>query len=71
VKGRNNILWERKFKLDVWYVKHWSLWLDMKILAMTLMKVMARRNVERRTCRDRPLRGKAAGSGVSISRADF
>lgn len=39
VNGRNAISWEDKFNYDVWYVDHWSLWLDMKILWMTLKKV--------------------------------
>jgi sugar transferase EpsL len=36
VKGRNSISWEKKFELDVWYVDHVSLWLDLRLLAMTL-----------------------------------
>lgn len=40
VNGRNAISWEQKFELDVWYVDHCSFWLDMKILWMTLMKVL-------------------------------
>jgi|SRR3990172_7257886 len=39
INGRNAIYWEEKFKLDVWYVDNQSLWLDLKILAMTLWKV--------------------------------
>ncbi len=42
VNGRNAITWEERFKLDVWYVDNQSLWLDLKILAMTLMKVLRR-----------------------------
>ncbi|WP_020676308.1 sugar transferase [Geopsychrobacter electrodiphilus] len=42
VNGRNAISWEEKFKLDVWYVDNQSLWLDMKILWMTLAKVFKR-----------------------------
>ena len=42
VNGRNAISWENKFKLDVWYVDNWSLWLDVKIVAMTVMKVLKR-----------------------------
>ena len=42
VNGRNAISWEEKFKLDVWYVDHWSLWLDIKILWMTIGKVWKR-----------------------------
>lgn len=42
VNGRNAISWEEKFKLDVWYVDHWSLGLDLKILWMTIDKVFKR-----------------------------
>jgi lipopolysaccharide/colanic/teichoic acid biosynthesis glycosyltransferase len=42
VNGRNAISWEEKFALDVWYVDHWSLWLDIKILALTAWKVFKR-----------------------------
>ena len=42
VNGRNAISWEEKFALDVWYVDHWSLWLDIRILFMTLGKVFNR-----------------------------
>jgi sugar transferase EpsL len=40
IHGRNSISWEEKFELDVWYVDHWSLWLDLKILALTLVRVI-------------------------------
>jgi sugar transferase EpsL len=40
VNGRNNVSWEDKFELDVWYVDHWSVWLDMRILLLTLWKVV-------------------------------
>ncbi len=40
VNGRNAISWEDKFSYDVWYVDHWSLWLDLKILMWTLIKVV-------------------------------
>lgn len=39
VKGRNRLSWEEKFELDVWYVDHRSMWLDLKILAMTFLAV--------------------------------
>lgn len=39
VNGRNAISWEDKFKLDVWYVNNQSLWLDIKILVLTVKKV--------------------------------
>ena len=40
VNGRNAISWEEKFKLDVWYVKHQSFGLDLKILFKTVFKVL-------------------------------
>jgi lipopolysaccharide/colanic/teichoic acid biosynthesis glycosyltransferase len=40
VNGRNAISWEQKFAYDVWYVDHLSLWLDVRILAMTAAKVL-------------------------------
>lgn len=42
VNGRNALSWEEKFKLDVWYVNHRSMWLDVKILWLTVRKVLAR-----------------------------
>ncbi len=40
VNGRNALTWEEKFELDVWYVDNMNLWLDLKILAMTVLKVL-------------------------------
>lgn len=40
INGRNALTWEDKFRLDVWYVDHWSLWLDIKILLLTPWKVL-------------------------------
>lgn len=45
INGRNAISWEEKFTLDVWYVDNRSLWLDVKILLMTLMKVFLRHGI--------------------------
>lgn len=45
VNGRNNISWTQKFKLDVWYVDHLSLILDIKILLMTVKKVFMRADI--------------------------
>lgn len=42
VNGRNAISWEQKFELDVWYVDNQSLWLDIKILCLTIKKVLVR-----------------------------
>ena len=40
IHGRNTLSWEEKFELDVWYVENQSIWLDMKILAITAWKVL-------------------------------
>ena len=45
VNGRNAISWEKKFALDVWYVNHLSFFLDLKILFLTLKKVIIREGI--------------------------
>lgn len=40
INGRNALSWEDKFKLDVWYVDHWSFWLDLKIIFISIWKVL-------------------------------
>lgn len=45
VNGRNALTWEDKFRLDVWYVDHWSLRLDIHILLLTLWKVIQREGI--------------------------
>ena len=45
VNGRNKITWEDKFKLDVWYVDNRSLWLDMKIVGMTIWKILKQEGI--------------------------
>jgi len=45
VNGRNVLTWEDKFRLDVWYVDHWSLGLDIKILFITLWKALRREGI--------------------------
>lgn len=42
INGRNAISWEEKFELDVWYVRNRSLWLDLKILFLTVKQVLVR-----------------------------
>jgi len=42
VNGRSVLSWEEKFALDVWYVDNMSFWLDMKILAVTVLGVFQR-----------------------------
>ena len=45
INGRNTLTWEDKFRLDVWYVDHWSLRLDIKIVALTIWKVLKREGI--------------------------
>ena len=45
VNGRNALSWEEKFKLDVWYVDHQNIWIDMKILFLTVYKVFKREGI--------------------------
>jgi lipopolysaccharide/colanic/teichoic acid biosynthesis glycosyltransferase len=45
VNGRNALSWEEKFELDVWYVEHWSIWLDIKILFLTIRSVVRRSGI--------------------------
>lgn len=45
VNGRNAITWTKKFELDVWYVDHCSLWLDIKIIFMTVRNVLQRKDI--------------------------
>lgn len=44
--GRNNITWTEKFKLDVWYVDHCSLITDIKVILITLQKVLLRKDID-------------------------
>lgn len=45
INGRNSLSWEEKFKLDVWYVENWNLWLDLKIFFLTFEKVIAKKGI--------------------------
>jgi sugar transferase EpsL len=45
INGRNALTWEDKFALDVWYVDHWNFWLDIKILFLTVGKVLTREGI--------------------------
>ena len=45
INGRNAISWEEKFELDVWYIDNWSLWLDLKIIFSTVVKVLKREGI--------------------------
>jgi len=48
VNGRNALSWEERFALDVWYVDNWTMWLDLKILFLTIPKVLTREAVNAR-----------------------
>ena len=45
VNGRNALTWEQKFALDVWYVDHWSPWLDLRIIALTVWEILKREGI--------------------------
>ena len=45
INGRNAISWEEKFEMDVWYVDNLSFWLDMKIIYLTLLKIVKREDI--------------------------
>jgi sugar transferase EpsL len=45
INGRNSLSWEDKFKLDVWYIDNWSFWLDVRIILITIKKVLMREGI--------------------------
>ena len=45
VNGRNAITWDEKFKLDVWYVDNRSMWVDLRILVLTIVRVFRRDDI--------------------------
>ncbi|BFT62035.1 hypothetical protein PMm318_A27940 [Pseudomonas moorei] len=45
VNGRNALSWDEKFKLDIWYVDNQSLWLDLKVIFMTVKKVLVKEGI--------------------------
>ena len=45
VHGRNNITWTEKFKLDVWYVDHCSMWIDIKVILLTIKNVFTSKDI--------------------------
>jgi lipopolysaccharide/colanic/teichoic acid biosynthesis glycosyltransferase len=47
INGRNNISWEEKFDMDIWYIDNQSIWLDIKILLLTLKKVVERDGISK------------------------
>ncbi len=68
VSGRNNLSWDEKFALDVWYVDHRSLWLDIKVLAMTFRAVLGGEGVSAPGCLSAPeFLGSAAHNSDSAT----
>ena len=45
MNGRNTISWEEKFELDIWYIDNQSFWLDIKIIVLTIWKVLKREGI--------------------------
>jgi lipopolysaccharide/colanic/teichoic acid biosynthesis glycosyltransferase len=54
IHGRNGVDWNQKFVLDLWYVDHQSLWLDLSILARTAKLVLTREGITKRGCATMP-----------------
>jgi len=66
VNGRNDLPWEQKLALDVWYVDHWSLWLDFKILCLTFWKVIKGEGISAAGSASMPeFMGSSSASGTS------
>ena len=45
INGRNTVDWPARFAMDIWYVDHWSFWLDIRIIFLTVWKVLSREGV--------------------------
>lgn len=70
INGRNAISWDEKFALDVWYVHHWSLWLDAKILVASLGSIFSRQGISAEGDATMPeFKGSNAESGSPIKRS--
>jgi sugar transferase EpsL len=65
VQGRNALSWERRLALDVWYVDNWSLGLDLKILLMTVVKVLKRQGISAEGHATMPRFDDSAGRGTT------
>jgi lipopolysaccharide/colanic/teichoic acid biosynthesis glycosyltransferase len=61
VNGRNSLSWEEKFELDVWYVDNHNIWLDIKIIAMTVLKVLRADGI---SAKDEATMSEFRGSGT-------
>lgn len=69
INGRNAISWPEKFKLDVWYVEHRSLWLDLRILAITAARVFSRHGINAPGEATMPEFQGAADPGTKVGRS--
>ena len=47
INGRNNLTWKEKFELDIWYVRNWSIKLDIKIIILTIYKVFKKEDINK------------------------
>ncbi len=54
IHGRNALSWDEKLRLDVWYVDNWTIGLDLKIIALTLLKVLKREGISAEGCATMP-----------------
>lgn len=71
VNGRNAIGWDEKFELDVWYVENRSLWLDLKILCLTIVRVFQRQGINAPDSATMPVfTGSAQDRGVAPAAPD-
>jgi lipopolysaccharide/colanic/teichoic acid biosynthesis glycosyltransferase len=62
VNGRNAVGWDERFRYDVWYVDHWSLGLDLRILGLTIARVLTCQGIsERGVATMTPFQGSAGG----------
>ncbi len=71
VNGRNALNWEDKFRLDVWYVDHHNLWLDLRILWLTLRKVLAREGISHGSEATMPRFTGTAAKNINPSQSEF
>lgn len=64
INGRNALSWEEKFELDVWYVENRSFWLDLKIILLTIKKVVVKEGISAAGEATMPkFTGSSAGNG--------
>lgn len=69
ISGRNDQSWEERLALDVWYVDHWSLWLDARILVLTVFEVFSGHGVSARDHATMPTFEGGGSSSVTVQPA--